>query len=184
MNFRDVLSRKHTGKNAGGCGGSGNVKGGTEMVVKPFSRKSYGGKVDASSAANTTVEKQIAMSNNPGVRVAFTHKLDSDTQSIQDSQFVLQCFYENRIAAIERYVAFCKMFHSMAHNACLVTSYYPWWLNWLYHALFTGRAISIERAKKEVLWDITRSQSNLRIATTGKISFISNCLDLFLDIYN
>ena len=49
--------------------------------------------------------------------------------------------YESRIAALERYIAFCVMFHAMADHCNK-----PWLL---------------------VPWDMARSQSNLRIATTA-----------------
>lgn len=181
MSFRDILSRKHSGHdettNNDRHGDHLAVTNGKEKsnegnaVVKPFNRQTYSGKSPVLDTNSSIVEKQIAMSNNPGVRVAFTHKLDSDTQAIQDSQFVVQCFYENRVAAVERYISFCIMFHSMAHHTRLVSSYYPAWLNWIRLTISGGSSAS----KGEHLWDITRSQSNLRIATTGKFQ----CFELY-----
>ena len=101
-------------------------------------------------------------SNNPGVRVAFTHKLDGDAQTIQDLQFVVQYFYENRIAALERYVSFCVVFHQMASCVSNPLSYNSQWYNWLLSILCPQVLF-----QKQPLWDIARSQSNLRIATTG-----------------
>mmetsp|Transcript_12619 Transcript_12619/g.29619 ORF Transcript_12619/g.29619 Transcript_12619/m.29619 type:complete len:156 (+) Transcript_12619:164-631(+) len=80
-------------------------------------------------------------SNDPNARLAFAHKLDTRTHEIQDRQLVLQHFYESRVAALERYVAFCVLFHAMAAE-----SSHPW----LKHP-----------------WNIARSQSNLRVATTA-----------------
>jgi hypothetical protein len=77
----------------------------------------------------------------PAVRLAFSSKLDSSTRQVQDLQVIVQQFYECRIASLERYLAFCVMFHAMA-AACAK----PWFL---------------------FPWDIARSQSNLRVATTA-----------------
>ena len=110
----------------------------------------------------------MATSNNPGVRVAFSHKLDPDAQSIQDRQYVVQYFYENRIASLERYVSFCVMFHSMAVTASSPCSYDVLGLHALSHWLGLGSGY------REPLWDIARSQSNLRIATTGNMYVIAN----------
>jgi hypothetical protein len=85
------------------------------------------------------------ISCDPAVRVAFASRVDSTTQKMQNSQKLVQQFYECRIASLERYVAFCVMFHAMADK-----SRHPW--------LHPG-------------WDIARSQSNLRVATTGTIGF-------------
>lgn len=53
----------------------------------------------------------------------------------------MQQFYECRIASLERYVGFCVMFHAMAES-----SRSPW---------------------LHLPWNTARSQSNLRVATTG-----------------
>ena len=118
-------------------------------------------------------------SNDPAVRMAFASRLDSETRGIQDRQVrpieskctflvvvcrhslhdglkpspnsflllslpqvIVQQFYECRVAALERYLGFCVMFHAMAES-----NRAPW---------------------LQVPWDIARSQSNLRVATTGK----------------
>lgn len=86
-------------------------------------------------------EKQVAKSCDPSVRTAFAGRLDGAAQNVQDYQQIVQQFYECRIASLERYVAFCVMFHAMADHACR-----PWLC-------------------KE--WDMARSQSNLRVATTA-----------------
>jgi len=79
--------------------------------------------------------------DDPAVRLAFAAKLDARTHEIQDRQIVLQQFYECRIAALERYVSFCVLFHAMAAQSAR-----PW----------------LRRQ-----WDTARSQSNLRVATTA-----------------
>jgi hypothetical protein len=95
------------------------------------------------------------VSYDPAVRLAFASRMDSPTQAIQDSQKLVQQFYECRIASLERYIAFCVMFHAMADR-----SRHPW--------LHPG-------------WDIARSQSNLRVATTGKLSVFFHSLTLSFD---
>ena len=82
-----------------------------------------------------------SMCSDPSDRVAFSSRLDTLVSSVVDNQMVVQHFYETRIAALERYISFCVMFHTMAK-----TSSTPW--------LCGG-------------WDIARSQSNLRVATTA-----------------
>ena len=82
-----------------------------------------------------------SMCSDPSDRVAFSSRLDTLVSSVVDNQMVVQHFYETRIAALERYISFCVMFHAMAK-----TSSTPW--------LCGG-------------WDIARSQSNLRVATTA-----------------
>lgn len=79
--------------------------------------------------------------NNPAVRQAFASKLDAETLAVQDRVMVLHVIHESRVAAIERYVAFCVMFHAMADACCRPFFRRP--------------------------WDVARSQSNLRIATTA-----------------
>jgi hypothetical protein len=80
-------------------------------------------------------------SSDPAVRLAFSSKLDATTRQVQDLQVVVQHFYECRIASLERYVSFCVMFHTMAKECAT-----PWFL---------------------YPWDMARSQSNLRVATTA-----------------
>lgn len=86
-------------------------------------------------------DNQVDKSNDPAVRTAFAGRLDGAAQSVQDFQQVVQQFYECRVASLERYTAFCVMFHAMA-----AYSSKPW-------------------LRKE--WDMARSQSNLRVATTA-----------------
>jgi len=77
----------------------------------------------------------------PAVRLAFSSKLDAQARQVQDLQVIIQQLYECRVASLERYLAFCVMFHTMA-KACAT----PWLL---------------------YPWDMARSQSNLRVATTA-----------------
>lgn len=92
-------------------------------------------------AARETTDSKKENSNDPAVRLAFSSRLDRETCAIQDSQVIVQQFYECRIASLERYIGFCVMFHAMAES-----SRFPWF---------------------HVSWDIARSQSNLRVATTA-----------------
>jgi hypothetical protein len=87
------------------------------------------------------IEGKKETSNDPAVLLAFASKLDSATCAIQDRQVIVQQFYECRIASLERYIGFCVMFHAMA-----ASNRNPW---------------------LQVPWDMARSQSNLRVATTG-----------------
>ena len=80
-------------------------------------------------------------SDDPFARLAFMSRLDSRTLDVLDAQVFVQQFYECRIASLERYLSFCVMFHAMA-KACH--------LPLLCHG-----------------WDMARSQSNLRVATTA-----------------
>jgi hypothetical protein len=90
-------------------------------------------------------------SDDPNVRLAFATKLDARTHEVQDRQLVLQQFYECRVAALERYIAFCVMFHTMAAESARP---------WLLHP-----------------WNIARSQSNLRVATTASPVSASDTVD-------
>jgi hypothetical protein len=92
-------------------------------------------------AARETTDSKKENSNDPAVRLAFSSRLDRETCAIQDSQVIVQQFYECRIASLERYIGFCVMFHAMAES-----SRFPWF---------------------HLPWDIARSQSNLRVATTA-----------------
>jgi hypothetical protein len=87
----------------------------------------------------------------PNARLAFATKLDARTHEVQDRQLALQQFYECRVAALERYCAFCVMFHAMALKASR-----PWLLR---------------------PWNIARSQSNLRVATTASPISASDTVD-------
>lgn len=86
-------------------------------------------------------DTQVDKSCDPAVRTAFAGRLDASAQAVQDFQQIVQQFYECRVASLERYTAFCVMFHAMASHSCK-----PWLV-------------------KE--WDMARSQSNLRVATTA-----------------
>ncbi len=84
---------------------------------------------------------------NPAIRLAFLSRLDRTTNLVQDMQVIVQQFYECRVASLERFLAFCVMFHAM----------------------------SVESNK---LWikapfDTSRSQSNLKVATTAAPIFTS-----------
>jgi hypothetical protein len=79
--------------------------------------------------------------NDPNFRAAFCSRLDTNTKYIQDVQVILQQFYESRVASLERYLSFCVMFHAMAKDC-----HKPW---------------------LRAPWDIAKSQSNLRVATTA-----------------
>ena len=81
------------------------------------------------------------INSDPSDRLAFSSRLDETVVDILGNQLIVQNFYETRIAALERYISFCVMFHAMAK-----VSSTPW--------LCSG-------------WDIGRSQSNMRIATTA-----------------
>jgi hypothetical protein len=97
----------------------------------------------STTAAGDEVDKMKEMKNSdPSKVLAFSNKLDDETKRIIDQQQVVQHLYECRIASLERYIAFCVMFHAMAKRSSR-----PW---------------------LSPSWDIARSQSNLRVATTGK----------------
>ena len=70
----------------------------------------------------------------------------------------MQQFYECRVASLERYVGFCVMFHAMAES-----SRSPW---------------------LHLPWDIARSQSNLRVSTTGEEFEAVSCFHFHLCIYS
>ena len=86
-------------------------------------------------------------SSDPALVLAFSAKLDDSTKKVIDRQVYVQQLYECRIAALERYLAFCVMFHAMAEHSSR-----PW---------------------LSKPWNISRSQSNLRVATTGEYLFFS-----------
>ena len=98
------------------------------------------------SNKNITVNRN--KSSDPAMVLAFTAKLDDQTKRVIDRQVFVQQLYECRIASLERYVAFCVMFHAMAVSSSTRCGYLP--------ALLGGG------------WNISRSQSNLRVATTGE----------------
>ena len=100
--------------------------------------------LSSSSISSLPEPTKVIKNSDPSKILAFTSKLDDETKRIIDQQQVVQHLYECRIASLERYIAFCVMFHAMAKRSSR-----PW----------------ISPA-----WDIARSQSNLRVATTGKSS--------------
>lgn len=89
-------------------------------------------------------------SSDPAMVLSFSAKLDDLTKRVIDRQVYVQQLYECRIASLERYIAFCVMFHAMA-----VACHAPW---------------------LSVPWNVSRSQSNLRVATTGTLSYLLNAL--------
>jgi hypothetical protein len=95
-------------------------------------------------------------SSDPAVVLAFTAKLDEQTKQIIDRQVFVQQLYECRIASLERYMAFCVMFHAMA-----VSSSRPWLCS---------------------PWNISRSQSCLRVATTGTV-YADADVDVFESVH-
>jgi len=100
-------------------------------------------KIQNAATAADEVDRLKEMKNSdPSKVLAFLNKLDDETKHIIDQQQVVQHLYECRIASLERYIAFCVMFHAMAKRSSR-----PW---------------------LSPSWDIARSQSNLRVATTGK----------------
>lgn len=88
------------------------------------------------------------ISNNPAVRSAFSSKIECSSFGFDCNARYVQYLYESRVASLERYLAFCVVFHAMA-NHCRA----PWFRS---------------------PWDIARSQSNLRVATTGTIFYFLN----------
>lgn len=96
---------------------------------------------EAGGVAGKGTAKGDSKSCDPAVRTAFNGRLDRQAKQVEDFQQVVQQFYECRVAAIERYVSFCVMFHAMAEHC-----HKPWFC---------------------VPWDMARSQSNLRVATTA-----------------
>lgn len=95
--------------------------------------------VSTAETLSETASKDV--SNNPAVRSAFSSKIEGSAMGIDSNARYVQYLYESRVASLERYLAFCVVFHAMAKHCSA-----PWF-----------------RAP----WDIARSQSNLRVATTG-----------------
>ena len=89
-----------------------------------------------------TASKDV--SNNPSVRRAFSSEIEGSAMGIDSNARYVQYLYESRVASLERYLAFCVVFHAMAKHCSA-----PWF---------------------RMPWDIARSQSNLRVATTGTIA--------------
>jgi hypothetical protein len=92
---------------------------------------------------NMKSPKMQNRSSDPAMVLAFTAKLDARTKQVIDRQVFVQQLYECRIASLERYMAFCVMFHAMADACCR-----PWF---------------------KAPWSVSRSQSYLRVATTGEL---------------
>lgn len=90
-----------------------------------------------------TTRSNKPVSNDPHARLIFSSRMDTTTRDIVDQEHIIQNFYECRIAALERFTSFCVLFHAMAkHNA-------------MHYSLFNMH------------WDMSRSQSYLRVATTA-----------------
>lgn len=100
----------------------------------------------AKKAANIDFDNEVQRvssikSSNPADVLAFETRLDEVTKEVNGLQGLLQQFYENRVASLERYIAFCVLFHALA--------------------------ISVNKPWLCLPWDVARSQSNLRVATTA-----------------
>lgn len=88
------------------------------------------------------IPNQLTNDNhNPNNRLSFLSSLDTSSQIVCQQSLITQQFYESRISSLHRYISYCVMFHSMASE-----SHCPW---------------------GHKPWDYTRSQSNLRVATTA-----------------
>ncbi len=74
-------------------------------------------------------------------RYAFAARLPKDVRRKLDKTQIVEHLYESRVASFERYLSMLVVFHSMADKASK-----PW--------LLPG-------------WNVSRSQSNLRVATTA-----------------
>lgn len=121
----------------------------TESLAKIFDVKKLiklNKSIDLAIITGTNAKKMT--SEDPSTRDAFFSRLDTVARDVVDSQSYLQDFYENRIASVERYMAFCVMFHALAS--------------------------SVNKPLFRDSWDIAKSQSNLRIATTAAPVIASN----------
>ena len=87
------------------------------------------------------LSKREEIPNDPAMCESFFSKLDSAVSKVLDKQMLVQQFYECRLASLERFMAFCVLFHAMASSSN--------------HPILNRP------------WDIARSQSNLRVATTA-----------------
>lgn len=94
-----------------------------------------------SAIKRTPKSKKQENRDDPAIRMAFSSRLDAAAREIETMNTKLHQFYECRVASLERFVAFCVMFHSLAIHCNR-----PWFC---------------------FGWNIARSQSNLRVATTG-----------------
>jgi hypothetical protein len=112
--------------------------------------------------AEASTPSVVQISTDPADVKNFLRRLDASTQTLLERQAPVQHFYESRVASLERYLSFCVMFHSMAIH----TSGYAWHANpwvWFHVPWQWFRCGSGARWA----WDISRSQSNLRVATTA-----------------
>lgn len=118
---------------------------GCDNIDPQFSHNYTGGSLPVEGAAG-----KGAINDDPSSRLVFISRLDSGGQDIHQQLGILQQFYECRIAALERYMSFCVIFHAMAKK-----SHAPWFRR---------------------SWNFSRSQSNLRIATTGTMVTLFYCV--------
>lgn len=93
------------------------------------------------SNVSLAAKESSVKNNNPSALLSFESRLENFAQKCYGFQSNLQLFYENRVASLDRYIAFCVMFHT-----CAKECQNPWLC---------------------APWDIARSQSNLRVATTA-----------------
>merc|ERR1712070_76661 len=100
-----------------------------DMMAK--AKKMLSKKKGSEGNAKTVVSK----SNNPADLLSFEYRLDAPAKEVNGLQANAQQFYENRIASLEGYIAFCVMFHELVLNC-----HKPW---------------------LTAPWDFARSQSNL-----------------------
>ena len=94
-----------------------------------------------SADLQTSLTNTKPVSNDPHARLIFSSRMDTTTREIVDQEHIIQSFYECRIAALERFVSFCVLFHSMAK--------------------YNSSPLLLKP------WDTSRSQSYLRVATTA-----------------
>ena len=85
--------------------------------------------------------KHASLNLSLDARYAFASRLPGSVRRKLDKTQVIEHLFESRVASFERYVSMLVMFHSMARKCSN-----PWLLP---------------------AWDISRSQSNLRVATTA-----------------
>lgn len=115
--------------------------------IKPFEDEKGSFQTPASLLRQRALQQRAGdeplseIPDDPNVKIGFLSKLDPEVQNVHDREVRLQHFYESRIAALERYVAFCVMFHAMAE--------------------------ANHKPPFRKAWNVGRSQSNLRVATTA-----------------
>ena len=71
-------------------------------------------------------KKVIQKSNNPADILSFEFKLDAPAKEVNGLQANTQQLYENRVASLERYIAFCVMFHELVKNCSKPWLRVPW----------------------------------------------------------